>query len=270
MNAYDFFANMAQGLSHTKRNELMWLFRDALTLDMANWAQYELSNEEALILAQKADRLLNKGEPLAHILGRTEFFWSNIHVTPDVLIPRVETEFLCDIVSRTVDIEQATILDMCTGSGCIAVSLAKKHPDWSVTAVDISSPALKVARQNALDNGVKIEFIQSDMWQNVTKMYDCIISNPPYISSVGMQELPDSVKNFEPHLALYGGEDGLDFYRSIATNASKHLKKEGYLFLEIGEEQGEKVAELLKANFDNVKVLKDLFKKDRYVIARGK
>ena len=215
-------------------------------------------------------RRINR-EPLQHIIGVQEFMGFKFKVSPDVLIPRLDTE--C-VVEEALKYAKGDVLDLCTGSGAIAVSVAKLA-DCKVTATDISEEALKIAKENAESNGAKVKFIKSDMFTELKgtfglKKYDLIISNPPYIDTMAIGCLEPEVKDYEPMLALDGGADGLNFYRIIAEDAPKHLKPGGVLVLEIGDDQGESVPDLLKAtgHFENIEVLQDLGHLDRIVVAK--
>lgn len=269
MTILEFYFSMTMGLAEPQIRDLGWLIKETLSMDVNDWAYTEITDAQVADLARKADRIFND-EPLAHVLGYADFYWCKIFVNKDVLIPRPETEELCDKILNEVEVKNAKVLDMCTGSGCIAVALAKERPEWQVTAADISPEAIEIAKKNAVENEVNVQFVQSDMWQNIEGKFDCIVSNPPYICSKDIESLPESVRNFEPYKALDGGEDGLDFYRDIAANAPKYLNDNGYLFLEIGDTQGEQVASLLGENFQNIRVKRDIFGKHRYVLARKK
>lgn len=271
MRILDYYFKMLSGLDKdVDRQELTWLFREKLShVSPDRWALVDITDEEAIVLADGVDRLV-KGEPLAYVLGDAEFYWCKIGVSPAVLIPRAETEGLCDLVIGQNKRKNLRVLDLCTGSGCVAIALKKTCPEWDIDAVDISPQALALARQNADKIGVDIRFVQSDMWQNLTGVYDVIVSNPPYIDNKGMAELPKSVKDFEPHLALFGGEDGLDFYRDIAEHAPQFLTADGRLYLEVGDEQADAVAQLLRENFTEIEIKKDMYREERFVVARRK
>ncbi len=196
--------------------------------------------------------------PLQYILGTQEFMGLNFKVTPDVLIPRQDTEGLVEEVLKYVK-PGMKVLDMCTGSGCIAVSIAKYAENVQVSAADVSVKALEIARENAAANDVQVNFIESDMFQQITQKYDMIISNPPYIKSQVVTTLMPEVRDYEPHLALDGKEDGLYFYRTLAKEAGKFLAPGGMLCLEIGYDQGADVAQLLQEQgFLQVRVAQDL------------
>lgn len=272
MKVKDYFYELAVSgaiASEEQLRDLGWLFLETLKKDVLdNWEEEEIDEENALILADGVERI-RKGEPIAYILGATDFYWCNIGVTPAVLIPRPETERLCEIVAKQIG-SDAKVLDLCTGSGCIAIALKKAHPKWQIYASDRSFSAVKLASENARRNNVDVKFIISDMWQEIRDKYDIIVSNPPYLSQVKMDNLPKSVADYEPHEALFGGEDGLDFYRDIAKNAPNYLNENGRIYLEVGDEQAWKVAELLQENFTDIEIQKDLFDKERYVFARRK
>ena len=203
--------------------------------------------------------------PLQYITGKAYFMGLELKVTPAVLIPRFDTEILVEEVLKYVDAE-STVLDMCTGSGCIAVSIASLSKA-TVTGVDISQEALEIAKGNAEHNQVStVEFLESDMFQNVTGTFDVIVSNPPYIPSKDVLELMPEVKEHEPMMALDGSEDGLFFYRILAEQAADFLNPEGLLIMEIGYNQAEDVKKLLaNNNFIGIRVIKDLAGHDRVV-----
>lgn len=206
--------------------------------------------------------------PLQHITGSQEFMGLEFNVSKDVLIPRQDTESLVEEVLKVC--KGKTVLDMCTGSGCIIISLTKLGGLTYASGVDISEKALKLARQNAKKLDAEVDFIQSDLFEEVKECYDIIVSNPPYIPTLEIPKLMPEVKEHEPALALDGLEDGLFFYRRISSDAKKYLKKEGYLFFEIGHDQATKVRELLmKDGYSQISIKKDLSGNDRVVVARN-
>ena len=207
------------------------------------------------------------GKPLQYVLAETEFYGHPIHLTPDVLIPRFETELLADYALKKIE-KESSVLDLCTGSGCIAVAVAKEK-GAHVTASDISPAALAVAKDNAARNGVEVTFVESNLFANLSGAFDVIVCNPPYIRTGDISQLERIVRDFEPKLALDGGADGLDFYRAIARDAAAHLKERGYLFLEVGFDQAREVEQLLSAHFE-VKIIKDYSGIERIVRARKK
>ena len=164
--------------------------------------------------------------------------------------------------------QNKNVLDMCTGSGCIAISIAKDGKAKSVTACDISEKALIVAENNNKRLGTFVHFIKSDLWTNIDGVYDIIVSNPPYITEDEMKLLMPEVKEHEPQIALFGGRDGLDFYRRIINEAKAHLTEDGHILFEIGCFQAVRVSGLLhEAGFENIRVVKDLAGLDRVVMA---
>ena len=211
-----------------------------------------------------------KGKPVQYITNNQEFMKLNFYVDENVLIPQPDTEILVEEVIKSIDImENIEILDMCTGSGCIGISLAKNIENTKVTLVDISKEAIEIAKKNAIQNGVenKVTFIQSDMFENVKGKFDIIVSNPPYIKTDIIQTLDKQVQN-EPHIALDGGEDGLDFYKMLINEAHKYLKKGGKIFLEIGYDQKQEVESLAKQrkHYKKIETIKDLSQNDRVII----
>lgn len=209
------------------------------------------------------------GMPVAYITGKKEFMGFTFKVTPDTLIPRADTEIL---VEKAMEIIRSRgyreVLDLCSGSGAIGLSLAKILDFTNVTLSDIKEEAISVSRENAkaLDIMDRVKFMVSDLFLGLDGKYDMIASNPPYISKKEMAELSDTVKEFEPHTALYGGEDGLDFYMEIAKKAKTFLADDGTLIFEIGYDQGGEVMEIMKTNgYKNVEILKDLAGLNRVV-----
>ena len=222
--------------------------------------------------AEKYNELVNQRaghSPLQHLVGTQEFMGFTFKVNENVLIPRQDTELLVENVADCLGNGERTVLDMCTGSGCIAVSIDRLSKDSKVTAVDISEKALEVAQENNRFNNANVTFIQSDLFTNVTGRYDIIVSNPPYIRTDEIPKLMEEVKSHEPVMALDGMEDGLYFYKKICNEASDYLNDNGKIFFEIGYDQGDDVSEILRQNrFCNIEVLKDLSGNDRVVIAR--
>ena len=209
-----------------------------------------------------------KGKPLSYVLGNADFYGYEIKVDERVLIPRPETEELVMEALSYLDKDKSA-LDLCTGSGAIATVLKLKS-DANVTASDVSLAVLDVAKANALNNGADGKFIHSNMFEKIDGKFDVIVSNPPYIESAEIKKLDDSVKKFEPHLALDGGEDGLKFYRLIAEKAPEHLTDRGVLVLEIGYDQAADVTAILDGNFTDVEVIKDFCGNDRAIKAKRK
>ena len=214
-------------------------------------------------LMRRAER-----EPLEYILGETEFMGLRMYVNEHVLIPRQDTECLVERVLPMC--EDKDVLDLCTGSGCIGISLAKLGRCRSVTLSDVSEKALAIAGKNAQENDVQANIVQGDLFDSVSgRMFDCIVSNPPYIKSEVVNELMPEVRDYEPHLALDGREDGLYFYRRIIEQGREYLRTDGVLAFEIGYDQGVAVSnEMIKAGYGDVHVYQDLAGVDRVVIGR--
>lgn len=211
------------------------------------------------LLGQREKRI-----PLEYITNETEFMGLPFYVDENVLIPRQDTECLVEEVLKVSQGKE--ILDLCTGSGCIGISLAVLGKCKSVTLADISAAALAVAKRNADQNRAKIKVLQSDLFEKVSGRFDIIVSNPPYIRTEEIGTLMPEVRDYEPHLALDGREDGLSFYRSIITESGCFLNPEGMLYFEIGCNQGEAVSRLMReAGFSDVIIKKDLAGLDRIV-----
>ena len=232
----------------------------------------QLTQEQEEDYFKNIERLGN-GEPLQHITHQQEFMKMNFYVNKDVLIPRPDTEVLVEeVIKIAKKINAKKILDLCTGSGAIAISLAKYINNSQITAVDISEKALKVAEKNAKKNKVEnqIAFLSSNLFQNLPKeKYDIIVSNPPYIKREVIKSLDKEVKQ-EPLIALDGGWDGLDFYRKIVHQSYEFLKYKGYLCLEIGYDQKIDVIELIEQEEKYVDTYgkKDLYRNDRVIITK--
>ena len=213
-----------------------------------------------------------KGVPLQYITNQQYFYGYKFFVDENVLIPQPDTEILVEeVIKKYSNVENLKILDMCTGSGCIGITLKKKLNNAFVTLTDISDLALEVASKNAKDNDIEVKIIKSDMFENIDKKYDVIVSNPPYIKTNIIKDLSKDVQN-EPYIALDGGEDGLKFYKIFALNAYKYLNKEGCLFLEIGYDQKEEVIDLFKVTnkYGKIECIKDLSGNDRVIVVKGK
>ena len=212
------------------------------------------------------------GVPLSHLTGTREFWSIPIAVSPSVLVPRPETEGLVEKVLELSTREAERILDVGTGSGCIAVALAKELPRAEITAVDISERALAVARRNAAREKARhIEFLRSDLFsafRGSGRKFDFIVSNPPYISRAEWDELPSDVRDFEPRRALFGGESGLDVIERLVRRAGAFLEPGGYLIFEIGEGQREKVLGLFGKRWTEIETAWDLAGKPRVITAR--
>jgi release factor glutamine methyltransferase len=196
--------------------------------------------------------------PLQQLLGSTEFMGLKFRVTDKVLCPRQDTETLVEEVLRYLQ-DGSRILDMCTGSGCILLSLLHYSNGCTGIGADLSADALEVAQNNATELGIQAEFVQSDLFEKIEGMFEVIVSNPPYIRTSQIEQLMPEVRDHEPYMALDGHEDGLFFYRKIIPDAYQHLCGGGMLFLEIGFDQGEEVQKLMQdSHFQEVQIVRDL------------
>ena len=231
-----------------------------------------LSDEEICSLAKMLEKR-NQHIPVQQITGEAWFMGYPFFVNENVLIPRMDTEVLVEAVLTRLPAVPVTengkrrVLDMCTGSGCILLSLLKEEKGLLGTGADISEKALLVARENAHRLECEAQFIFSDLWENIEDTYEIIVSNPPYIVRNVISTLDTEVKDHEPVLALDGGEDGLDFYRKIVADTHRHLVPGGLLAFEIGYDQGQALTALLKkAGYCNIEILKDLAGLDRVAL----
>ena len=206
--------------------------------------------------------------PLQHLLGYQDFMGLRFQVNEHVLIPRQDTEILVEEAMRYLH-DGMRILDLCTGSGCILLSLLHYSNDCEGTGVDISKEALQVAALNAELLGIKADFLKSDLYEKVTGKFDLLVSNPPYIERKVIPTLMEEVREYDPYIALDGGEDGLDFYRRIIGGAQDYLKRGGQILMEIGSGQAQAVSELLReAGFKEIDVCRDCAGLDRVVSGR--
>ena len=207
--------------------------------------------------------------PVQYILGAAAFRELELTVTPDVLIPRPETEVLVDVALELLPTD-GRVLDLCCGSGAIALSLKWELPEVSVVATDISQAALAIARANGASCDLEIEWLSSDLFAVVDGNFDLVVSNPPYVKSSDLDHLEPEVRDHEPQLALDGGTDGLDYYRRIAYQASDHIRPGGHLLLEVGDGQSAEVEKLLAEveRFAEVRTKPDLNETPRVVVAR--
>lgn len=243
---------------------------------------YMLMNGEEQVSQDKESeykRLIDlRGEhyPLQYILGEAHFMDYTFYVDENVLIPRSDTEILVETVNELLDDSQSTLMskngntkvfDLCCGSGCIGISLKLYHKDISLTLSDISKEALSVASMNLERYGIEdVRINCGDLFENDTESYDIIVCNPPYIESEVVDTLMPEVKEYEPHIALDGGEDGLNYYKRIINGVGEHLEADGYIFFEIGYNQGAAVKKLMEnAGLDEVKIVKDYAGLDRVV-----
>lgn len=237
-------------------------------------------SEDKLTLLQNALERLQQEEPVQYILGKTEFYGLPFKVISDTLIPRPETEELVEWILNEVDTTQVlNVLDIGTGTGCIPISLAKHLPSATISAMDVSTNALTVAKENAQLNNVSVNFIEQDILQAKSldeilkqvqhEQFDIIVSNPPYVRELEKVEIKNNVLENEPHLALFVEDNNpLIFHNKIADLAKQHLTKNGFLFFEINQYLGKETVDMLKTKgFANVELRKDLFGNDRMIKA---
>ncbi|MBO5096855.1 MAG: peptide chain release factor N(5)-glutamine methyltransferase [Agathobacter sp.] len=221
----------------------------------------EQASEYESVLKKRTEHV-----PLQYITGEQDFMGLPFKVSPAVLIPRQDTETLVEEALKVIK-PGMKVMDMCTGSGCILISILKNVTGIEGHGFDISKQALIVAKENAKLNGVAVSFERSDLFEMVTDTYDVIVSNPPYIPTAVIDGLMPEVAQFEPFQALDGKEDGLFFYRKIVKDCRKYLKENGKILFEIGHDQGQAVSDMLAyAGFSDVKVVKDLAGNDRVVV----
>lgn len=234
-------------------------------LELLNYLSYQV-DEKTVTLYKKAVLALENGKPLQYVLGNVNFYGNNFYINENVLIPRFETEELVENVTEYVKkffTEPVDLIDLGCGSGVIGLTLEKKISTNSVDLIDISEKALEVTNINCGKMNSKAHLVLSDMFKNINKKYDIIVSNPPYIKTT--EEIEKIVKDNEPHLALYAGTDGLDCYRKILNDITSHMKERCLIAFEIGMTQGASLTALIKEKLPNdiVEIKKDLSGKDR-------
>ena len=249
---------------------LSFVYRSLKNLTFTDFVfalQQEVTDKEKLFVEEIYQQLAAH-KPAQYIIGYADFFGMHLTVDERVLIPRPETEELVELILAENPETNLSVLDIGTGSGAIALALAKNRPDWSVTAADISQDALDVANENAKNQNLQIFLKKSDCFTEISEKYDIIVSNPPYISREDESEVGLNVLHSEPHLALFAAEDGLAIYRRIAEDAKDYLKDGGKIYLEIGYKQGQSVPELFRKHLPEkrVRTLKDQFGQDRMVV----
>ena len=249
---------------------LSFVYRSLKNLSFTDFVfalQQEVTEEEKEFVEEIYTKLANH-IPAQYIIGYAEFFGMQLKVDERVLIPRPETEELVELILAENFEENLNVLDIGTGSGAIALALAKNRADWSVTAADISQDALDLASENAKNQKLNIFFKKSDCFAEISEKYDIIVSNPPYISREDESEVGLNVLHSEPHLALFADEDGLAIYRRIVEDAKDYLKDGGKIYLEIGYKQGQSVPDLFRKYLPEkrVRTLKDQFGQDRMVV----
>jgi len=249
---------------------LSFVYRSLKNLSFTDFVftlQQEVTEEEKQFV-EEIFKKLAAHIPAQYIIGHAEFFGMQLKVDERVLIPRPETEELVKLILTENLKDNLRVLDIGTGSGAIALALAKNRPDWSVTAADISQDALDLSLENANAQNLNLSFIKSDCFSEISSKYDIIVSNPPYISRADEVEVGLNVLHSEPHLALFADEDGLAIYRKIAEGSKDYLTDGGKIYLEIGYKQGQSVPALFMENLPEkrVRTLKDQFGQDRMVV----
>ena len=253
---------------------LSFVYRSLKNLSFTDFVfalQQEVTEEEE-VFVKGIFQQLAAHKPAQYIIGHADFFGMQLTVDGRGLIPRPETEELVELILVENPETNMSVLDIGTGSGAIALALAKNRPNWSVTAADISQEALDLASENAKNQNLQIFLKKSDCFTEISEKYDIIVSNPPYISREDASEVGLNVLYSEPHLALFADEDGLAIYRRISEDAKDYLKDGGKIYLEIGYKQGQSVPELFRKHLPEkrVRTLKDQFGQDRMVVVDDK
>ena len=260
-----------QGKEESLARFLLMYILDENSQQFTNNISEQLSKEKEELYFSLIDKHIEKNVPLSHLAGFEYFYDRKFKLTKDVLSPRMETEELIYKVIeyiKSINKNNIKILDLCTGSGIIGITLRKELESKSleVVASDISEEALIVAKENAIMNEAEVKFIQSDIFENINEKFDIIVSNPPYIAYNDKVTMEDNVLNYDPHLALFAEEDGMYFYREIVENAKEYLEEDGLVFFEIGYDQREKILKLANENGFKAEVYKDINGRDRMAI----
>ena len=279
----DLYLDTRRALLATENGQDAGVMARMLVCHVSGKSQAEFLAERDMYASEEIVRGVEAGlkrllaqEPMAYILGQWEFYGLPLRVSPKVLIPRDDTCAVAELAIRQALFleKDPRILDLCCGSGCIGLAVASRVKDAKVTLADISQDALSVAKENVALNKLsgRVRCVAADALKPAFPFlgkFDMIVSNPPYITGEEMKELPKSVADYEPHLALFGGEDGLDFYRSIAKNFAPALKPGGYLAFEFGETQGDDVCRILEENgYTVLERARDYNDRERAVLAR--
>lgn len=273
VNARQLLANGALELAGTQADNAAHDAR-ALLAHLLGISPMELLAQDPEVMPDTARQFsagvaqLAKGQPLQYIIKEAWFMGFPFHVQPHVLIPRLDTETVCQAALEVLP-KGGLVLDLCTGSGALAVAVKKLRPDCAVHAADISEEALDIARRNAQANGADITFFQGDLFAPIQARYDMILCNPPYIPAGELDTLAPQVRR-EPRLALDGGEDGMRIYRRLIAEAPQYLKANGYLLCELGDNQAEAVTNLARKDFTDIAVFNDLGGLPRALRARIK
>lgn len=253
-----------------EKEALSYVFKELKSWSTTDFVLHlrEAVPEEDEQLLEMIFQQLSQHRPAQYITGKAYFKDLVLAVEEAVLIPRPETEELVDLILSENGGAGLQVLDLGTGSGAIALSLKQAHPDWHVTASDISEEALAVAKKNAQTNGLAIQFLQSDVFEKIEEKFDIIVSNPPYIAYEDKEEVGTNVCLHEPHQALFAAKDGYAIYEQILQGASQHLTEQGKLYFEIGYKQGEGLRKIAQRYLPHhrVRVLTDAFGKERMVV----
>lgn len=251
----------------TNYNDTVFLLEKVLGKKCSILDSIELNEQEYAEYMELISRR-SEHEPMDSLMGYTEFLGLTIPFSQDTLSPRQETEIMVDnIIRENKGRDNLTVLDLCSGSGCIGLAIAK-HLGAAVTIVDISAAAIAVAEQNAKLNNVSVNIVSSDLFENVEGKYDIIVTNPPYIPSRDCLTLEKEVVDYDPILALDGGQDGLDLIRKIVKDSPNYLNKDGLIYMEYGIGQTEQIKRLFEIDFDNIEIVKDYSGIDRYIKGR--
>lgn len=254
-----------------EKSEVDWLFCNILKLDRAKlFITDEITNGQFRRIKKISQKRI-KGIPLAKIIKLSNFYGFDFKVNNDVLTPRQETELLCEkVIEDFKDSEQKNILDLCTGSGAIAIILKKYLKNNNIIASDISCKALRVAKYNAKKHSVQISFVKSNLFDKIEGSFDAIVSNPPYIKTCEIEGLQTEVKDYDPFISLDGGITGFNFYKQIIKLAPQKLNTNGKLYLELGLGQYEQVVKMLSKNFTDINIIKDYNNIERVIYATKK
>lgn len=252
--------------SEFETSDVDWILCDVLKVKRSELPLQKYVDEEQLKKAEKLAKERATHRPLQYVLGYQDFYGQKITVSEGVLVPRPETEILAKLTAEIA--ENKKVLDLCTGSGAIAVAVKKLCPAADVTASDVSEKALEIASYNASLNDAEVKFVLSDVFANVVEKYDVIVSNPPYIPTADIEKLDKEVKDFEPKIALDGGADGLEFYREIAKGVKEHLTDGGILLLEFGIGQENALTDIFKEVFSDVRTVRDFQDVPRILILK--
>ena len=260
-----------QGKEESLARFLLMYILDENSQEFTNNISEQLTKEKEELYFSLIDKHIEKNVPLSHLAGFEYFYDRKFKVTKDVLSPRMETEELIYKVIeyiKSINKNNIKILDLCTGSGIIGITLRKElgFKSLEVVASDISEEALKVAKENAIMNEAEVKFIQSDIFEDINEKFDIIVSNPPYIAYNDKITMEENVLNYDPHLALFAEEDGMYFYREIVESAKEYLEEDGIVFFEIRYDQREKILKLANENGFKAEVYKDINGRDRMAI----